>query len=48
MEIKVKDAVKLLSTLAEIYPDAKLTFANNKVDVSTIVYDAKTNSVNIR
>lgn len=46
--MNIKDAAKLLNTLAEIYPDAKLTFANNKVDVSTIVYDVKSNSINIR
>ena len=48
MIMNIKDAAKLISTLAEIYPDAKLTFANNKVDVTTIVYDSKSNSVNIR
>jgi len=46
--MNIKDAAKLLNTLAEIYPDAKFTFANNKVDVSTIVYDVKSNSINIR
>lgn len=46
--MNIKDAVKLLTALSEIYPDAKITFANNKVDVQTIVYDVKSNSVNIR
>lgn len=46
--MNIKDAAKLLNTLAEIYPDARITFANNKVDVSVIVYDTKSNSVNIR
>lgn len=46
--MEIKKAAKLIQTLAELYPDAKFTFANNKVDVNTVVYDAKTNSVNVR
>ena len=37
-----------MTTLAEIYPECELTFANNKVSATKIVYDEKTNSINIR
>ena len=46
--MKVKDAAKLLTTLSEIYPDLDITFANNKVPVNVVQYDAKSNSINIR
>ena len=46
--MKTIDAVKLLQSFAEVYPDSELTFANNKVPVSKIVYDEKTNSINLR
>jgi hypothetical protein len=46
--MKVKDAAKLMATYAEIYPDIELTFANNKVPVSVVQYDAKSNSINLR
>lgn len=46
--MNIKDAAKLMSTYAEVYPDCELTFANNKVSVSVIQYDAKSNSINLR
>lgn len=46
--MNIKDAAKLLSTFAEVYPDLDITFANNKVPVNVIQYDAKSNSINIR
>ena len=46
--MNIKDAAKLMSTYAEVYPDCELTFANNKVLVSVIQYDAKSNSINLR
>lgn len=46
--MKTIDGVKLLQSFAEVYPNSELTFANNKVPVSKIVYDEKTNSVNLR
>lgn len=46
--MKAKDAAKLLTTLSEIYPDVDITFANNKVQVNVVQYDAKSNSINIR
>lgn len=46
--MKTIDAAKLLQTFAEVYPDSELTFANNKVPVNKIVYDEKTNSINLR
>ena len=48
MNMKIKDAAKLMTKFAEIYPDCELTFANNKVAASKIVYDEKTKSINIR
>ena len=46
--MKAKDAAKLLNTFADIYPDVDITFANNKVPVNIVQYDAKSNSINIR
>lgn len=46
--MKTVDAAKLLQTFAELYPNSNLTFANNKVSVSKIVYDENTNTINIR
>lgn len=46
--MNIKDAAKLMSTYAEVYPNCELTFANNKVPVSVIQYDAKSNSINLR
>lgn len=46
--MNIKDAAKLMQSYADVYPDAKLTFANNKVPVTKIVYDVNTNSINLR
>ena len=46
--MKTVDAVKLLQTFAEVHSNSELTFANNKVPVTKIVYDEKTNTVNLR
>ena len=46
--MKIKDAAKLMATFGEIYSDLDVTFANNKVPVTVIQYDAKSNSINIR
>jgi hypothetical protein len=46
--MKITDAAKLMATFAEIYPDCEVTFANNKVPVNTVQYDAKSNSINLR
>ena len=44
----ITEGDRLMATLAEVNPSARLTFANNKVDVTKIVYDEKSNSINIR
>lgn len=46
--MKITDVVKLMSAYSDIYPDCEVTFANNKVPVNTIQYDAKSNSINLR
>jgi hypothetical protein len=46
--MNIKDTAKLMQTYADVYPDANVTFANNKVPVTKIVYDASTNSINLR
>lgn len=46
--MKTIDAAKLLQTFAEVYPNSELTFANNKVSVTKIVYDENTHTINIR
>jgi len=46
--MNICDAAKLMQSYADVYPEANLTFANNKVPVSKIVYDANTNSINLR
>lgn len=43
----ITEGARLMASLAEVNPSARLTFANNKVD-SKIVYDKKSNNVNIR
>lgn len=37
-----------MASLAEFNPSARLTFANNKANVTKIVYDEESNSVNLR
>lgn len=44
----ITEGARLMRELAEINPSASLTFANNKVPVTKIVYDEKSNSVNLR
>lgn len=44
----VTEGVRIMRELANINPCASLTFANNKVPVTKIVYDEKSNSVNLR
>ena len=46
--MNVKDCAALMQSYASIYPDADVTFANNKVPVTKIVYDSNTNSINLR
>ena len=46
--MNIKDAAKLMATLAEVYPDCEVTFANNKVPVTVLQYDIKSNSINLR
>lgn len=46
--MNILDVAKLMQTYAEVYPTADVTFANNKVSVTKIVYDANTNSINLR
>ena len=46
--MNIKDAAKLMQSYADVYPEADLTFANNKVPVTKIVFDEKTNSINLR
>lgn len=46
--MNIKDVAKLMTTYAEIYPDCEVTFANNKVSVNAVQYDAKSNSINLR
>lgn len=46
--MNIKDVAKLMATYAEIYPDCEVTFANNKVPVNAVQYDAKSNSINLR
>lgn len=44
----ITEGARLMASLAEVNSSARLTFANNKVDVTKIVYDEKSNSVNLR
>jgi len=46
--MNIKDVAKLMTTLGEVYPDCEVTFANNKVPVTVVHYDAKSNSINLR
>ena len=46
--MKVTEAVKILQTLQALWPDTEITFANNKVPVTKIVYDSNSKSVNFR
>lgn len=46
--MKVTDLVTIMQSYSSVYPDAEVTFANNKVPVSKIVYDERTNSINLR
>lgn len=46
--MKTIDAVKLLQAFADVHSNSDLTFANNKVPVTKIVYDENTNTVNLR
>ena len=46
--MNIKDVAKLMNTFAEVYPDCEVTFANNKVPVNVVQYDAKSNSINLR
>ena len=46
--MKTIDAARLLQSFAETYPTSTLTFANNKVPVTKIVYDENTNTINLR
>lgn len=38
----------ILSCYSDIKPDATVTFANNKIPVTKVVYDENTNSINLR
>lgn len=44
----ITEGARLMQSLAEFNHSARLTFANNKVDVTKIVYDEKSNSINLR
>ena len=46
--MNIKDVAKLMNTFADVYPDCEVTFANNKVPVNVLNYDAKSNSINLR
>lgn len=46
--MNIKDVAKLMTTYAEIYPEAEVTFANNKVIATVINYDNKSKTINIR
>ena len=46
--MNIKNVAKLMTTYAEIYPDIEVTFANNKVPVNIVQYDAKSNTINLR
>ena len=46
--MNIKEVAKLMNTRAEVYPDCEVTFANNKVPVNTLSYDARSNSINLR
>lgn len=44
----ITEVAKIMQSYASVYPDASVTFANNKVAVSKITYDSNTNSINLR
>lgn len=44
----ITEGARLMASIAEVNPSARLTFDNNKADVTKIVYDEKFNSVNLR
>ena len=46
--MKTKELAELLTTFAQAYPDSEVTFANNKVPIEKVVFDAQTKSINIR
>lgn len=46
--MSIKEFAQLMTTFALAYPDANVTFANNKVEVTKVVFDAQTKSINIR
>lgn len=42
------EARDYMAIIAKYHPDAKLTFANNKVEATKIIWDEKSQSINIR
>jgi len=46
--MKAREVATILYAYIEAYPDVELTFANNKVPVTKIIYDKKTDSINLR
>ena len=46
--MNIKDVAKIMNTYGEVYPNCEVTFANNKVKVTVIQFDIKSNSINIR
>ena len=46
--MKTKEFAEIMTTFAITYPDSEVTFANNKVEVTKIVFDTQTKSINIQ
>ena len=46
--MNIKEVARWMNSLAEVYSDCEVTFANNKVPVNTLSYDEKSNSINLR
>ena len=44
----IDEAINYLTVIRHHHPTCNVTFANNKVPVSKIVYDETTNTVNLR
>lgn len=44
----VVELYNILGGYAGAKPNANVTFANNKVNITKVVYDENTNSINIR
>ena len=46
--MKAEEIVNTIYAICKFHPNTKVTFGNNKVPITKIVYDETTDSVNLR